>query len=60
MAFSLARVAQVAGAMGEADADPAVEPPVATDTDATPSKRDPVTGQRAFDALKPGDRHRQR
>ena len=37
MAFSLARVAQVAGAMGEADADPAVEPPVATDTDATPS-----------------------
>jgi hypothetical protein len=30
-------VEQVAGAMGEADADPAVEPPVATDTGATPS-----------------------
>ncbi len=30
-------VEQVAGAMGEADADPAPEPPVATDTGATPS-----------------------
>ena len=30
-------VEQVAGAMGEADADPAAEPPVATDAGATPS-----------------------